>query len=173
MPAQPREVGRPREGFGVFVTGSEEAIKFLKEFPEELDDWAEETVLMTAKKMMMPTHKLSIKQRENKYIPVDTGRLRAVFGGIEGKPNTRYIKDWARARAKSDKPFEADPIWEKHGRFTIVMGTTLFYAAIVQSRTDFMGVWLRSVEYNLGEYVQRKFNKFVDGLGIIYGFKAR
>jgi hypothetical protein len=141
---------------------------------QEFDDAVEEIIYKTARQMTLPGGTYSIKTTRESgggAIPVDTGRLKAVFGAIDGKPNTGYIRDHARAEAKSDTTYEEDVIWEKNSKFQRTIGTSLHYAATVQRRIDFVGAYLRTKLGVLNKYIQRQFNTFVKDMGEKYGFK--
>ena len=127
--------------------------------------------------MMKPGGRISMKTtREFSLtgggVPVDTGRLKAVFGAIDGKPNMGYIRDRAKADTKSNTTYEQDVIWERIGRYQIDMGTRLWYASVVQQKTDFTGTYLRSHEDKIQAYAQRVTNKWINKMARKHGFKG-
>lgn len=174
--------GRGREKFQLQIKGLDEVIGFLDELDDEFADFTEDLVYKTAKEMMRPAGRISIKTTREfggtaggGGIPVDTGLLKAVFGAVDGQPNTGYYTAGNEAR-RQQKLKGADPsafvIWEKIGRYQIDMGTTLFYAAIVQKRTDFTGAFLRSHEPQIEAYAQGRVDDWVRKMGKKYGFKS-
>lgn len=174
--------GRGREKFSLQIKGLDQVIGFLEELDGEFIDFTEELVEKTAKEMMRPAGRISIKTTREfggatggGGIPVDTGLLKAVFGAVDGQPNTGYYTAGNEARRQA-KLKGADPsafvIWDKIGRFQIDMGTTLFYAAIVQKRTDFTGAYLRSHEPQIEAYAQGRVDEWVKKMGKRFGFKS-
>ena len=114
---------------------------------------------------------ISIKGRGKTWIPRDTGRLMTVFGSPDGIPQTGYILDMKRALQKSDRPLAADPIWEKVGKYTMIVGTDLHYASIQEEDNNFVGAYLRGVHDKIQKYSQGRFNAFVKEMSEKYGFK--
>ncbi len=164
--------GRPRETFRMEVTGLTDAYNFIHDLREEIDDITEVILEKTARKMMgTAADDYSIKAKALKPIPIETGRLRAVFGAVDGAPNTGYIIKWKEALRKSDRPLAADVIWEKVGKFQWNMGTDLHYAHITQQRDDWMGTFLRGNIDRIHKYVQGRYDHYLKELGKNYGFK--
>ena len=175
-----RGKGRPTEKFGLTIKGLEGVVDFLEETEDELADFVEDLVEETAKRMTESGGRMSIKTtREFSAtgggIPVDTGLLKAVFGAVDGHPNTGYYHKGKKAK-REQKLKGRDPaqfvVWEKIGRYQMDIGTTLWYAWIVQQRWDFMRTYLRTHDARLQDYIQGKTNKFINKMGKKYGFKG-
>lgn len=176
-------VGRGREKFSLNIKGLDDVIRFISELDSDIPDFVEGLVYKTAKEMMRPAGDISIKQTRESggatgggAIPVDTGLLKAVFGAVDGDANTGYFTAGNELR-RQQKLKGADPssfvIWDKIGRYQIDMGTTLYYAAIVQRKLDFTGSYLRSHEPQIEAYAQGRVNKWIDSLGKRFGFKRK
>jgi len=176
--------GRPTEKFRIEVKGLDDVIQFLEYLDgDEMENFIEELVEDTAKQMMKPGGSISIKSTREfggatggGHIPVDTGLLKAVFGAIDGKPNTGYYtrgNEAERIRKLKGRSADSYVIWEKVGKYQLNMGTTLYYASTLQQKIDFMGSYLRSHEENIQKYAQGKTNRFVDKMGVKFGFSRK
>lgn len=152
-----------QRGMRLEEKGLDEAIEFVDSISDDLNKYFEEVIDKTARKAMEPRTEspYSIKGRNKRIIPRDTGRLMAVFGAIDGSPNTGYILDHRRAKAKSDTTYEEDVIWEKIGRLQIDMGTTLWYASIVVGKNNFLATYAHTVSGNLRKYAQGLVDRFI------------
>ena len=174
-----RSAGRPVEKFGLTIKGLDGVIDFLNHTEDDLADFVEDLVESTAKKMTESGGDMSIKTtREFSAtgggIPVDTGLLKAVFGAVDGKANTGYIIKHAKANEKSGgTDHSRHVIWKKVGRYQMDIGTTPFYAPIIQQRWDFVGTYLRTHDDRIQKYIQGKANTFIDKMGLKFGFQRK
>jgi len=172
-----RLVGRAKRNYAIKIKGLEEVIHFLELIEgNELNDFLSELVDKTAVEMMKPGGNKSIKTTKEAgagHIPVDTGLLKSVFGAVDGKTNDYFVPG-GRKRAEQKvygKPFDSFVIWKKNSKLQRTMGTSLYYAGIVQRRVDFVGAYLRTNIDKIRRYVQYQTNKFIKEIGKKYGFK--